>query len=159
MERAGLLRYHGFANLSFSGGFVAGDAIVLTLNGTALRKDVYPSDTLSTIASHFAAYINEIFVGAWAAARGGTLTITGRSPAPFYDLSIWLTTTLASGSTGVAAVTGQPQPGIYNDNDWIISDAVSPPVNRAARDWHADLYAQCASRGREIVTSCSMEPC
>ena len=25
------------------------------------------------------------------------------------------------------------------------------------RDWHADFYAQCAGRGREVVTSCSME--
>jgi hypothetical protein len=41
--------------------------------------------------------------------------------------------------------------------NWIVNDSISPPINRAVRDWHADFYAQCASRGREVVTSCSME--
>ncbi len=39
----------------------------------------------------------------------------------------------------------------------MIDDTASPPINLATRDWHADYYAQCASRGREVVTSCSLE--
>jgi hypothetical protein len=145
------------AQVAFTGAFVATDAVFLTVNGTTMRKDVYPADTLTTIANHFAAYINETFVGAWAAASAGNLTITGRSPAPAYNLTLALTTTLTTGSTGVATITQQPQPGVYSDNDWTIDDTASSPVNRATSDWHADFYSQCAARGREVVTSCSLE--
>ncbi|HVV44079.1 MAG TPA: hypothetical protein VHC72_02710, partial [Bryobacteraceae bacterium] len=49
----------------------------------------------------------------------------------------------------------QPAPGVAPE--WIIDDGAGPPINRAVRDWHADFYAQCAARNREVVTSCSME--
>ncbi len=67
------------AEMAFTGTFVSGDVIVLTLNGTAMQKNVYPADTLTTIAQHFAAYINETFVAAWASASAGDLIISGRS--------------------------------------------------------------------------------
>jgi hypothetical protein len=146
------------ATVIFTGTFVSGDAVFLTVNGTAMRKDVYPADTLSTIAGHFAAFINETFVAAWASASAGTLTISGRSPAAAYNLTLTSTTTLVSGSTGVVTITPQPAPaGVSSDNGWIIDDTATPPINRATRDWHADFYAQCAARGREVVTACSME--
>ena len=52
-------------------------------------------------------------------------------------------------------ITGSPTTGV--DGTWVIDDTVSPPLNRAIRDWHADYYTQCASRSREVVTSCSLE--
>ena len=56
----------------------------------------------------------------------------------------------------MATITpAQPAAGVYPS--WEIDDSVSPPINRAVRDWHADLYSQCFTRGREIVTACSME--
>ena len=144
------------AQITFSGTFAGGDAIVLTLNGSELGKSVFPADTLSTIANHFAAYINSAFVNAWASASGAVLTITGRSPAPAYNLTVALAVT---STAGVAAVTQQPAAGVYGD--WIVNDNMSAlpngPINRATRDWHADFYAQCASRSRPVVTSCSME--
>ncbi|HVW86063.1 MAG TPA: hypothetical protein VHB50_15345, partial [Bryobacteraceae bacterium] len=140
------------AQIAFSGTFVAGDAILVDLNGTSLRKDVFPADTLETIARHFAAYINSVFVGAWASATGDVLTIAGRSPAPAYNLTLAVSVTSAA---GLAAVTQQPAAGQYGT--WVIDDAANPPLNRAARDWHADFYAQCQTRGRQIVTACSME--
>jgi hypothetical protein len=146
------------AQLAFTGTFVSGDLITLTVNATALQKNVYPTDTLATIGDHFAAFINETFVGAWASAdNAGNLNISGRSPASAYNLTLTLTTALVAGSTGVATVTQPPQPGVYADNNWIVDDTASAPVNQATSDWHADFYAQCASRGREVVTSCSME--
>ena len=140
------------AQITFSGAFAGGDTIFLTLNGTALGKTVFPADTTSTMATHFANYINTAFVGAYASASGSTLTITGRSPAPAYNLTLSLAVT---STAGVATLTQSPVAGVYGT--WVVNDAADPPINRATRDWHADFYSQCESRGRAIVTSCSLE--
>jgi hypothetical protein len=140
------------AQIAFTGTFVSGDLITLTLNGTALAKTVFPADTLATIAWHFAAYINGAFVGAWASASGGVLTIVSGSPAAAYNLAI---SVVVTSSAGQAAIAQQPQAG--QSGTWVVNDSASPPINRGTRDWHADFFAQCASRGREVVTSCSME--
>ena len=61
-----------------------------------------------------------------------------------------------SSAHGICAITpAQPAAGVYPE--WIADDSANPPVNRAVRDWHADFYAQCVSRGRQVVTACSME--
>ena len=145
------------AKVTFSGSFAAGDTVFLTLNGETLGKTVFPADSAAVdsnelIAKHFAAYINGAFVGAWAAASVGTLTITGRSPAPAYNLTLAVST---ASHTGTVMVTQHPVAGEYGT--WVIDDAARPPLNRAARDWHADFFSQCASRTREVVTACSME--
>ncbi|HVW08619.1 MAG TPA: hypothetical protein VHC90_08555, partial [Bryobacteraceae bacterium] len=69
-----------------------------------------------------------------------------------YNITISVTTT---SSTGTANVTSGPVAGV--PGTWAIDDTVAPPLNRAIRDWHTDFYAQCASRSREVVTSCSLE--
>ena len=143
------------AQVTFGGTFAAGDAVYMTLNGTAVGKSVFPADTPETIAAHFAALINGAFVGVWASPTGSVLTITGRSADPAYTVTLAVSTSLNSGSTGTAVITQTPLAG--QDGTWTIDDTITPPLNRAARDWHADLYAQCASREREVVTSCSME--
>ena len=140
------------AQITFSGTYAGGDSVFLTLNGTTLGKSVFPADTPLTIAMHFAAWINSAFVGAWASASGGVLTITGRSPAPAYNLTISLSVTSAAGQ---AAMTQEPQPGVYGR--WLVNDAANPPINRAARDWHADFFNECAARDRQVVTACSIE--
>ena len=140
------------AQITFSGAYSGGDTVFLTLNGTTLGKSVFPADTPSTIALHFAAWINSAFVGAWASASGGVLTITGRSPAPAYNLTISQSVNSAGGAAGI---TQQPQPGAFGT--WLVNDTATPPINRAARDWHADFFAQCAARGRHVVAACSME--
>ncbi len=144
------------AQVTFAGTFAYEDSIILTFNppgGTPLGKFVYPTDTLATIASHFAAYINSSLVGVWASATAGVLTITGRSPAPAYNVVISVAVTSASGTATITPAV--PPPGVYPE--WVVDDSASPPINRAVRDWHADFYAQCASRGRPVLTSCSME--
>ncbi len=140
------------AKVGFSGAFASGDTVFLNLNGESIGKTVFPADTNDTIAAHFASYINGAFVGAWASSSGAMLTITGRSPAPAYNISLVVS---ATSTAGVVAITQLPAAGVYPT--WMLNDAANPPLNRAARDWHADFYAQCAARGREVVTACSME--
>jgi hypothetical protein len=140
------------ATVAFTGPFSGGDTVFLTLNGETLGKTVFPADTAETIARHFAAYINGAFVGAWAGATGSSLTVTGRSPAPAYNVTLTVSTT---SHTGSAVVTQVPQAGVYPT--WVIDDTAGPPLNRATRDWHADFFAECARRSREVVTACSLE--
>jgi len=40
---------------------------------------------------------------------------------------------------------------------WTVDDSVSPPLNRATRDWHSDFYVQCASRRPRSHYACSIE--
>jgi hypothetical protein len=145
------------AQVTFAGAFAYRDSIILTFNppdGAQLGKYVYPTDTPGTIANHFAAYINSSLVGAWASATaGGVLTIMGRSPAPAYNLALSVQVQSANGT--VTITPAQPAPGVYPE--WVVDDVATPPVTRAVRDWHADFYAQCASRNRQVVTACSME--
>jgi len=145
------------AQITFSGAFASGDSIVLSFNppgGAQLGKSVFPSDTPATIANHFAAYINSSLVSAWASATSaGVLTITSRSQGSAYDLVLSIQVTSASGSAVISPAL--PAAGIVPQ--WVIDDTVSPPINRAVSDWHADFYAQCAAGNLAVVTSCSME--
>jgi hypothetical protein len=141
------------AEVTFGGSFTGGDVISMTLNGSPLSKSVFPEDTPSTIAIHFAAWINGAFVGVRASVSGPVLTITGRSADSAYNVAV--TVSVTPPTLGTATITLSPQPG--QDGAWVIDDTITPPINRATRDWHSDFYAQCAARSREAVTSCSME--
>jgi hypothetical protein len=140
------------AGITFGGTYAGGDSVTLLLNGTTLGKSVFPEDTPATIAIHFAAMINGAFTGVWASAAGSLLTMIGRSADSAYTVSLSVSTT---STAGTAIITLAPVPG--QDGTWVIDDTISPPLNRATQDWHSDYYAQCASRSREVVTSCSME--
>jgi hypothetical protein len=147
------------AQVAFTGPFADGDSVILKFNpsdpgGARLGKSVFPTDTPGTIAKHFAAYINGALVGAWASAGDdGILTIRGRSPGPPYNLVLSVEVVSVAGRATITPE--QPSPGVYPR--WVVNDTASPPFNRAARDWHADFYAQCAARDREVVTASSME--
>ncbi|HKD05065.1 MAG TPA: hypothetical protein VKB79_04105 [Bryobacteraceae bacterium] len=147
--------------VTFSGAFAAGDVIVLNVSKTPLSKQIFPADTPATIALHFAAYINSVFTGAWAAASGPVLTITGSSPAAAYTIAIQCSITPNASATplgtGQVNITQVPGPGSSSDSDWLIDDTSAQPLNHATRDWHADFYALCAARSREVTTACSME--
>ncbi len=140
------------AVVTFGGAFAGGDSVSLTLNGFVLQKSVYPEDTPATIAIHFAAMIDSTFTGVWASVSGAVVTIVGRSADAAYGVTLSVTATSAAGT---AAITQRPQPGQVGN--WVIDDAIAPPINRATRDWHSDFYSQCASRTREVVTSISLE--
>ncbi len=137
--------------VTFGGAWNDGDQAVLTLGGVALTKTVVPQDTTTTIAAHFAFWINEGFVGIWASASGNVLTITARSPS-------YNTFTFAQSQTSTSGtITASGSLATGNMGTWVVDPTQSPAMNRAARDWHADLYYECANRAREIVTSGSME--
>ena len=155
-ERAAVGGSVSTAQVTFGGSFVAGDSIVLEFNPTAgaqLKKTVFASDTPATIALHFAAYINGSLTGSWASAAAGVLTITGRSPALPYNLVLAVVVASKLGTASITPAT----PAVGQYPTWVIDDTISPPLNRAARDWHADFYSQCAALALEVVTSCSME--
>jgi hypothetical protein len=145
------------AQVTFPSGFIDGDLIYLEFDpagATTLQKTVFPDDTPDTIAGHFADFINSSLTGSWASTvPGGILTITGRSPALPYNLT--LTATVKPPHITVPVTYIGPPVGV--SPDWDIDDTVSPPINRAVADWHADFYSQCHTLGLQVVTSCSME--
>ena len=141
--------------VTFGGTFLPGDAVFLNIGGQAIGKSVFPNESNATIASHFAAYINATFVGVWAAATGNVLTVEARSPASAYSYSFSAWAEPVAGSTGSVSFSGSLSGG--EAGTWEIDPAQLPALNRGAREWHADFYAECQARNREIVTACSME--
>ncbi len=43
------------------------------------------------------------------------------------------------------------------EGDWVIDTTANEPLNRAARDWHRELFRLCAAGGREVTVASSME--
>ena len=41
--------------------------------------------------------------------------------------------------------------------EWVIDDSVTPVLNRAARDWHADYFAELSAHGMSCVAAFSQE--
>jgi hypothetical protein len=106
--------------VAYGGTWAGGDQAFLTIGGTTIGKSVFPADTPSTIAAHFAYYINEVFVGVWAQASGGVLTITVRSPAPAYSFSFSESHT---STNGTVTVSGSLTGGVMGN--WVIDDTVT----------------------------------
>ncbi len=149
----------GQVRVTFSGTFVDGDAVFLKFGqpGSTLTygKSVFPADTPETIARHFAQFLNGSSVGVWATHTGNTLVITSRSPAAAYRMPFEAQFVPVNGSNGLLNVEGD-----LNDGDpgtWVVAPDITPAVNRGARDWHADMFAECARRNLEIVVAESME--
>ena len=119
--------------------------------GTSIGKTVFPTDTPTTIAAHFAYFINTKFVGVWASASGATLTITTRS-----TFAQWLytfitqtgsaagTITVSHGTVQVVAgLTFTTSPDLQTgavEGTWTIDPGANPVFSRAFRDWHADYF-------------------
>jgi len=138
--------------VTYGGTWAGGDEAFLTIGGATIGKSVFPADTPSTIAAHFAYYINEVFVGVWAEASGNVLTITVRSPAPAYSFSF---SESHNSAGGTVSVSGSFTGGVMGN--WVIDDTVTPVLNRAARDWHADYFAELAANGMSCVAAFSQE--
>ncbi len=138
--------------VTYGGTWADGNEAFLTIGGTTIGKSVFPADTPSTIAAHFAYYINEVFVGVGAEASGGVLTITVRSPAPAYSFSF---SESHNSAQGTVTVSGSLTGGVVGD--WVIDDTITPVLNRAARDWHADYFAELAAHGMSCVVAFSQE--
>jgi hypothetical protein len=141
------------ATVTFSGEFVAGDEIFIDIGGQTIGKSVFANETNATFATHFACFINATYVGVWAVADGDSVAITVHSPTAAYSFPI--RTWANSGSTGTATLTGSLEGAA--EGAWVVDPSQTPALNRGAREWHADFYAECAARNREIVTAVSME--
>jgi hypothetical protein len=138
--------------VTYGGTWAGGNEAFLTIGGTTIGKSVFPADTPSTIAAHFAYYSNEVFVGVWAQALSGVLTITVRSPAPAYSFSFSESHTSTNGTVSVSGcLTG----GVMGN--WVIDDAVTPVLNRAARDWHQNHFAELVANSMTCVAAFSQE--
>ncbi len=107
------------------------------------------------IARHFAYFINETYVGVWAAAVDNVLTITARSPRPAYSYTFQAWKESGGGSTGTVDWTGSLENG--DAGRWVVDPSQTPALNRGARDWHRDFFDQCCLRGREVTVAASME--
>ena len=140
------------ATVTFSGTFVSGDQVILSIGGSPIGKSVFPNEDVALLARHFAWFINANLVGIYATVSGSTLTLINRSPSSAYAFSLGVSNTSAAGTVSIAGTLTGGQPG-----RWEVDTAQDPPLNRAARDWHADFYAEGASRGREVISACSME--
>jgi len=143
------------AQIAFTGQFVPGDQVFVNIGGQVCGKSVFPNEDASIIARHFAFFINMTYVGVWAAAQDNVLTITARAAHPAYSFPVQSWVERASGSTGEAALSGSLQGG--DPGRWVVDPAQTPVLNRGARDWHADLFRECARRGRELTVAASLE--
>jgi hypothetical protein len=137
--------------LTFAGSWASGDTAFLTIGGTTIGKSVFPADTAATIAAHFAYFINETFIGVQATAAAGVLTVSCRTP-------VWTFTCTKSKSSsgGTIAESGSLNSGGV-EGDWVIDETVSPVLNRAATDWHADFWREVHARGWSAVAAFSIE--
>jgi hypothetical protein len=140
------------ARVTFNGGFSAGDQVFVDISGQICGKSVLQNEPNSSIARHFAQFINANYVGAWATHSENILTVTCRSPEPAYSFAIQVTTESAAGTATVDGSLSGGSPG-----KWMVDPSQSPALNRGARDWHSDLFRECETRNREIVVSTSME--
>lgn len=140
------------ATVTIGGTFVAGDQLIVSIGGSPIGKSVFAGESNALIAKHLACFVNENLVGVYATVSGNVLTLINRSPTPAYSFTVSTTVTSASGT---ATVAGSLTGGIAGK--WEIDLTQSPPLNRAARDWHADFCAEAAARSRELTIACSME--
>ena len=144
------------AKVTFSGQFDPQESIFVTVGGKDLGKTTWWNEDTTTIARHFAQLINSTLVGIWASAEANVLTITCRSPkaAYYYSLAVRKQGT----SQGTVSIT-EPFPpfAASNSGTWQVDPAQTPPLNRGARAWHADMFGSCQASGREIVVAESME--
>ena len=127
----------------------------VNIGGQTAGKTVFANETNEVIARHFAYFINANYVGVWAVATANTLTITARSPKPAYSYTFDAWKESGESSSGAVAWSGSLQDG--QPGTWTVDDSQPVALNRAARDWHSDMFRECASRNREIVIAASME--
>ena len=142
-------------SITFDGQFLPDDQVFVSIGGQTCGKTVFPNENAALIARHFAYFINETYVGVWAAVVGSVLTITARSPRPAYSYTFQAWKESGGGSAGTVAWTGSLQGG--DAGRWLVDPSQTPTLNRGAREWHRDFFDQCSLRGREVTVAASME--
>lgn len=139
--------------LTVGGTWVDGDWVIVTLGGTAVGKTVFPADTIDTIALSLACSINELFVGVWAEASGAVVTIHPRTP--LWSFSLGISKSSSAGTVTESGTAGTIPAGTYGT--WVVDAGASQVINRAATDWHRNLWEEVAGKGRTATAAFSME--
>jgi len=140
------------ATVTIDGAFAAGDQVIIAIGGSPIGKSVFAGESNSLIAKHLACFVNENLVGVYAESSANVLTLINRSPAEAYAFTLSGSVVSAAGTISISGALDNGVAG-----KWEIDLAQSPPINRAARDWHADFCAQAAARNRQLIIACSME--
>ena len=143
------------ATVTFGGTWASGDGAFLDISGLTIGKSVFPADVAAgasaSIAAHFAYFINSTFDGAYASAAGAVLTITNRTP----EFSFTFSVPAPASSAGTVSSTGSLSGG--TEGSWEINAGVTPVLNQAAHDWHADYFATLQAAGLSACVAFSME--
>jgi hypothetical protein len=143
--------------VTFSGSWNDQDVVWLHIGASASGKTVFGGqDSSSTIARHFANFINAIFDGVWASVSGTVLTITSHSFASGWQYHVYTELPASNTGSGHAAVTGDMQGGTYGAK-WVIDPTQTPVLNRAFRDWNTDFFSLLKANGMSAVCSFSQE--
>lgn len=135
--------------------WASGNAAFVDIGGQLFGKSVFPADDAASIAQHFAFYINQTSVGVWASSSGAVLTLTLRAVGSAYSFSVSASKEEPGPVTTALTVGGALTGGTYGI--WMVDPSQSPTINRGAREWLADLLAECATRSRAITLAYSME--
>jgi hypothetical protein len=131
------------------------DGLFLSFGGTTLGKSVFAGETASDWALHFAVYVNEVFAGVWASAAGALLTVTVRSSAAAYQIAGFHGYVNTDTAPNQISITGSLTGSTAGT--WVIDPTQTPALNYGAASWHADLYAEAASRGNAVSSAFSLE--
>jgi len=143
--------------VTFSGNWNDQDVVWLHVGGSAIGKTVFGGqDNSSTIARHFANFINAIFDGVWATAAGSVLTITSHSFGSVWQYHVYTELPASNTGSGHAPVTGDLRGGTYGVQ-WVIDPTQTPVLNRAFRDWNTDFFGLLKANGMSAVCSFSQE--
>ncbi|MFL6414803.1 MAG: hypothetical protein ACJ74Y_03935, partial [Bryobacteraceae bacterium] len=145
------------ATVNFGGTWAPGDIVTVALGTGASRFPIHKSvttwDTVDTIATHFAQYINSASVSMWAEKTGaGQLTIHTRTPnwGDILDLA-------QDQPSAAGTVSGSGNLAVGVDGTWQIDPAASNPINFPIRQWHSDFFSLAAAQNVSVTVSFSME--
>jgi hypothetical protein len=159
-ELANPANVYATGTITFTGTPTFGDEISVTIgtvgdssSDITLTKLVHEGMTASMVALAYADELNRGYTALWASASGGVLTIQARTLGSGGD-----TVSLAAvGSVTLTATVSASSLGGGVDGTWYTDLTASPPVNRAARDWHTSFFTALNGYGIESTAAFSME--
>jgi hypothetical protein len=150
-------------NITLGGTWTTGTKLTVTISGITVFKTVHNLDQgdgnaecMKVVAQSIVDRINTSFPGVYAARTGASnnvVTVYPRTPLFWFDKSA--SVTQGTGGSGTVTESGSLDPG--TEGVWQVDHTATPPLNKAARDWHSDLFSQVQSKGWTMVLSYSME--
>ena len=141
------------STVEFSGTPVFSATTRVSIGGADYARLNLMGDTAESIARAFELWINEISAGWWAQASGAVLTIHGRSALAAYRAEV--TGEPLTGGCSLTIANSYLTPVVLGT--WVIDPTITPVLNLACREWHADYFAEIYARGWGAVAAFSME--